>query len=117
MPQAETIYNVHCWDCDRVFQPPVKSPFWWQSKQREAKGFIDALHISGVECGCVRERVQREPGAPYRVFGYDDRCEDFDIPFYAFVPAVKKFRELNDGMTVVFINGVTEKMKRHLDLM
>lgn len=102
----ETRYNVFCMHCERVFQPLVRSSLWWQAKQRADAGFLDALCISKDKCGCVVGEVC--PDAPYRVFGYDDLCDDFDIPFDTLVPALREFRELNrTGMNTVFIKGVS----------
>lgn len=106
---TETRYNVFCTHCEQVFQPEVRSPLWWQAKQRADAGFLDALCISEDKCGCVVKKSH--PDAPYRVFGYNDLCEDFDIPFHTLVPALQEFRELNRmGMITVFIRGVSPKV-------
>src|SRR5579872_2125226 len=91
---AERRYNVFCRACGTVWQPGVRTSLWWQAKKRSEKGFLDALPVSGRECGCVRQ--PHDPDAPIRVFGYDDMCEDFDIPFHSIVDAVRKYRELDE---------------------
>src|SRR5581483_1293270 len=101
-------YNVHCIACNTVWQPGVRSSLWWQAKRRSEKGKTDALHVSGEECGCVKKR--HDPNAPFRVFGFNDMCEDFDIPFYSFTAAVRKYRELK-RWSDVFIEGVSPKVE------
>ena len=55
---------------------------------------------------------------PFRVFGYDDMCQDFDLEFDNFVGAVRKFIELNrNGMYVVFISGVCPAVEKKLSYM
>jgi hypothetical protein len=111
--EPEVRYNVHCVDCGQVFQPLAKSPLWWQAKQRAEKGYLDALHISGEKCGCEKTRVK--PNALFRVFGYNDMCEDFDIPCRTFVEAVRKFISINkEGMNTVFIDGVSNTVQQKL---
>src|SRR3984957_17649397 len=103
-------YNVHCVACDAVCQPPPKSPLWWQAKQRVEHAFLDAWHVCGEKCGCVKQRVR--PEAPFRVFGYDDMCRDFDIPFATFTAAVKEFMDANRYGCIVFIEGVSENVRQ-----
>ena len=111
--EKEVLYNVHCVDCGSFFQPLPKSSLWWQARKREAEGLLGALYIKGEECGCIKEVNQ--PDAPYRVFGYDDMCRNFDFPFTTFTKAVSTFLELNrDGMYVVFIEGVSKAVEKKL---
>jgi hypothetical protein len=109
----ETVYNVECMACGSVFTPTVQSTLWWKAKKR-AERYLDALHVTGEECGCVKKR--RDPDAPFRVFGYDGFCQDFDIPFGTFTAAVKKFAELTrSGEFVVFIDGISEAVRRKIE--
>ena len=85
-----------------------------RAKQKADKGFLDAVYIDGEECGCLPKEKIRRPEAPYRVFGFDLLCEDFDIPFNRMTDAVKKFIELNRGPDVVFITGVSEAVQERL---
>jgi hypothetical protein len=108
-------YNVVCMSCGQVFTPGAKTPLWWLAKQHADAGHLDVPHIPGERCGCVERRYR--PNAPFRVFGYNDLCEDLDIPFDTFMAAVKKYRELrNKGMYVVFISGVSEAVRVKLEL-
>ena len=109
----QTIYNVECLDCGAVFNPAPQTPLWYQADQRAKKGFLDCVRVSGEKCGCVKK--QSQPNAPFRVFGYDDMCKDFDVGFETFTAAVKKFIELNRvGMYTVFISGVSESVQSKL---
>ena len=108
----EVRYNVHCVSCGSVWQPLPKSPLWWAAKQRETKGYLDALHVSGEKCGCVKK--VKEPNAPFRVFGYDFDCRDYDVPFTTFVKAVKAFMSANRSGDVVFISGVSKSVEERL---
>lgn len=103
----ETRYNVVCERCEQVFQPPIRSPLWWQAKRYADAGFLSALCVSKDKCGCVVEVGKVCPDAPYRVLGFTDLCEDFDIPFYGLMPALQEFRELNRTGSTVFIKGVS----------
>ena len=125
----ETLYNVVCINCDSVFfiqlhfrscisylnfQPLPKSSLWWQAK-KYAELYLDALPISGEECGCLKK--VREPNAPYCVFGFDDMCRDFDAPFTSFTKAVGMYLRLaREGMNIVFINGVSPSVEEKLHL-
>lgn len=105
-------YNIVCLGCNNIWEPRVKSPLWWKAKARANSGKLDALHVTVEECGCVPGL--QEPDAPYRVLGYDDEGYEFDIPFHAPVPAMKKFRELSNGMNTVFISGVSPAVQVRL---
>ncbi len=109
----EVRYNIHCISCGSVWQPKVKSPLWWQAHQRATKhGYLDALHVSGEKCGCVK--VVREPNAPFRVFGFDFDCREYDVPFQTFVGAVKAFMSANRSGDTVFIHGVSNNVEQKI---
>jgi len=77
------------------------------------QGFLDAHCCSSEECGCGQPRVS--PNAPFRVLGYNDLCEDFDIPCFTFGDAVRTFMvHKND---IVCIVGVSEAVKIRLEQM
>jgi len=110
------VFNVECIACGSVFNPPAQSPLWWRAKKRGEEGFLDALHVTGEECGCEPQSVK--PEASFRVFGYDALCEDFDMPFKTFVGAAREFLRLNrDGGYVVFIDGVSDSVRQRLALL
>ncbi len=113
--EDKTKYNVFCRECDQVWTPAHGSPLWWVAKQRADKGYLDAACVSGTECGCKKK--QSQPNAPFRVFGYNGFCEDFDIPCNTFTKAVKKFRELAEigRLNTVFIDGVSERVLHRLE--
>ena len=114
MRTDERRFNILCRACGSIWQPGARTRLWWQAKKRADDGKLDALAVSGEECGCVK--AVREPEAPLRVFGYDDMCEDFDIPYYSFTDAVRKFRKLHaNGGYVVFISGVSPKVETMLN--
>ncbi len=94
-------YQVVCIECGHVWQPAYHSPLWWKALQRAQQGYLDALP---VKCGCTPE--VKEPHAPYRVIGYTDMCEDFDLPFHSLVQAAKRYIELAQGgmSTVLFVD-------------
>lgn len=46
-------YNVVCRHCGNVFSPAEDTPLWQEAKRRAEKGFLDALHVEGEECGCI----------------------------------------------------------------
>ena len=107
-------YNVFCLSCDQVFTPVPRSPLWWQAKQRDDRGFLDALTISGEKCGC-KPKIHK-PHAPFRVLGYDDMCTDFDTPCDTFIKAVKLYRKLVRYGWVVFISGVSLAVQHRIEL-
>jgi len=107
-------YVVECKDCRQVWQPALRSPLWWLAKQRADKGKLDAPMVSGEKCGCIRP--QHEPNAQFRVFGYNDLCEDFDIPCHTFTAAVRKYRDFErHGGFIVFISGVSDEVRQRID--
>jgi hypothetical protein len=108
-----TEFNVECLSCCNVHQPRPKSSLWWQAKKRWEQGFIDALRINGEECGCIEKPYL--PNAPFRVFGYDGMCEDFNIPCMTFVEAVQLYRR--HTFDVVFITGVSDRVSDKLRYM
>jgi hypothetical protein len=112
--QAKPVsYNVYCEACDQIFTPAPKSALWWKAKKRDEKGFLDGYRCSAVECGCEKPRVR--PDAPFRVFGYDGFCTDFDIPCDTFVQAVTVYR--NHAHDMVFIEGVSDSVMNKLECM
>jgi hypothetical protein len=100
----EIDHNVVCMACGQVFTPTVGSSLWWQAKKRAEK-YLDALPVIGEECGCVPRR--HCPEAPFRVFGYDAMCVDFDFPCETFTQAVRIYRQRKNEGDVVFITGVS----------
>ena len=104
-------YNIQCIDCGSVWSPLPKSPLWWAAQKRSEQGYLDALGVTGERCGCIK--TQHEPGAPFRVFGFD-MMQEFDMPFHTFVGAVKAFRRLRDSVDDVFISGVSPKVEQQL---
>jgi len=105
-------YNVVCMACDQVYQPLIKSPLWWRAKKRADEGYLDALHVSGEDCGCVSKI--HKPNAPYRICGYDDMCCDYNIPCKTFVQAVTLYRERSRWGDVVFIHSVSGSVEEKL---
>ena len=104
-------YNIECTSCGCV--STVKNgALWWRAKKSSEEGRLDAIGISGVECGC--RLPVRNPDAPYRVFGFTDQGQKYDTPFDTFVTAVKAFRDrLNFGETV-FIKGISPAVEDQL---
>ncbi len=100
-------FNVACRACSYVWTPAARSPLWWRAKKWNDQGKLDAIHVSGEDCGCIEQKQQCKPGAPYRVFGFDDECREFDIPFTSFTDAVKEYRSASRSMCTVFISGVS----------
>lgn len=113
MNATETEYNVFCRSCDSVWTPTPQSRLWWKAKKRAEEGFLDALCVSGEECGCEKKVVK--PDAPIRVFGYDFECHNFNIPFTSFTAAVSKFQQLKRDGYEVFITGVSDSVCHHLE--
>lgn len=108
---SDVRYNVVCNSCGQIFQPAVKRPLWWKAKKRADSGYLDALHISGEECGCVKKPEQ--PDAPFRVFGFDWDGQKYDIPCETFVEAVRTFRVFN-RCGDAFIKGVSSAVEEKL---
>lgn len=110
-----TEYNVYCVACGAVFQPEIRSHHWWVAKKWADRGYLDAVTISAEQHGCFEaKRPRRDPDAPFRVFGYDCMCVDFDIPYHRFTDAIKKFLELQRGPDVVFISGISDAVKERI---
>ncbi len=108
-------FNVVCRTCGDVWSPGLRSPLWWRAKKRADDGYLDALSVSGEECGCVKKSEKPvKPDAPYRVFGYDDMCVDFNIPFTSFVEAAREYRSAAQQLCTVFISGVSPAVERRL---
>lgn len=108
-------YNVECVECGKVFTPGEKSSLWWMAKKHADQGYLDAVHVSGTQCGCVESL--NFPEAPFRVFGFDDECREFNFPLSTFSDAVRQYLVLRRGLNVVFIKGVSQKVERRLDWM
>lgn len=104
-------YNVECMNCEQVF-PVSEGSLWWRAKKAADHGRLDAIGISGVECGC--KQTVREPEAPYRLFGYTDMGREYDIPFHTFVAVAKAFRERWSFGEDVFISGVSRAVEDKL---
>ena len=113
MAQTEVLYNVECMNCGAVWQPQVRTPLWWRAKKRDEAGKLDAAGATGEECGCVKPIC--EPNAPFRVFGYDMMCVDFDFPFYGIIDALKAFKKLHEDGDIVFISGVSDAVVEKLN--
>jgi hypothetical protein len=105
-------FNVACGSCGDVFTPTLKSALWWKAKKRADMGYLDALRISGVECGCVTPLAH--PNASFRVLGYDDLLRGYNIPFDKFTDAVREFRKARRDGEIVYITGVSEAVKSKL---
>ena len=105
-------YNVFCRSCDLVWQPGFKTPLWWRAKQYADSGKLDAISVSGEECGCIEKRIESD--APFRVFGYDGMCCDFDIPLPTFVSAVKRYIAHAKAGDILFITGVSPRVQERL---
>jgi hypothetical protein len=105
-------YWVECVDCGSVYRPGPQSPAWWRARQAEEVG--RGAYVDSKMCGCSQEKKAISPNAPYRVFGYDMLCEDFDYPFFRFTEACKTFKKLNVGPDVVFITGISNTVLERL---
>ncbi len=103
--KSQTVYNVTCLACGRVWTPGQGSPLWWKASKRAQEGYLDALRVNSRDCGC--KEPQALPEAPYRVMGYDDMCRDFDLPFDSLVQAAQKYLELerSGGYVVIFVDA------------
>ena len=108
----ESRYTVVCTECGQDWQPLIRSPLWWRAKKKSDRGFLDALLISGKDCGCVKQPYR--PEAPFRVIGYDDLYRDYDIPCDTFVKAINAYRERDHMGDIVFITGVSDVVKKRL---
>lgn len=108
---TEPRYVVVCSECGQDWEPLVRSPLWWRAKKKADKGYLDALYVSGKDCGCVKECYH--PDAPYRVIGYNWDCIDFNIPCNTFVEAIQAYRR--HKMDTVFIKGVSKTVEDALE--
>ncbi len=111
MTNKETRYNVYCEKCNQIWQPVVHSTLWWKAYKRSEEGFLDAYCATHIEHGCEQEISH--PEAPFRVFGFTDDCQDFDIPLYSFSEAIKAFKRHRDSCTI-FIEGVSQRVQNYL---
>lgn len=107
-----TQYNVECVECGHV-STVSKDPLWWRAKKAADTGRLDAISISGVECGC--QQPVRNPDAPYRVLGFTDEGSKFDEPFDTFVAAVESYRAGVRLGETVFIKGVSPAVADRLE--
>ncbi len=105
--------NVQCIDCGSLWTAEEGSPNWWRAKRHIEEGHVDAVAIDGEVCGCVKKSLPTD--APFLVSGYNDLCEDFEIPCTSFTEAIKTYREMDDGLSVVFIKGVSRKVESRLE--
>ncbi len=94
--------------CGRVWTPTVGSPLWWKAAKRAKQGYLDALGVSPQECGC--EPKTFHPEAPYRIVGYNELCESFDIPLFSLTEAARLYLKLarDWSNTVVFVDKRSE---------
>jgi len=99
-------YNVVCLECGQVWQPTAQSPLWWKAKKSADSGRLDAIHVSGEDCGCIQPKA--DPDAPFRVFGYDGMCIDFDYPCQTSVETIKIYRECLKVGDIVFATGLSD---------
>ena len=106
------MFNVICGNCRQVFSPVEKSPAWWKAKKAADKGRLDAITVSAKDCGC--EQIIVEPDAPFRVIGYDDLCQNYNIPCNTFVLAVQTYLSRIRHGEIAFLLGISQKMKDHL---
>lgn len=109
------IFNVECRACGTVWSPSFRSPLWWRAKKWDESGHLDALCVSGEDCGCQKKAVQ--PNAPYRVSGFDDDGKEFDRPFKSFTEAVAAYLTEARGLSTVFIEGVSPEVEQRLAMM
>jgi hypothetical protein len=104
-------YNAECISCGCV-QSVYGGSLWWKAKKNAERGYLDAIGISGVECGC--ERPLTEPNAPYRVFGWTDDGHTFNRPHFTFVGAVRDYIDNNSYGAMANIIGVSQAVKERL---
>ena len=115
MRDQEVLYNVFCIDCGRDWTPNARSPLWWQAKKKADAGYLDALGVSGVKCGCAK--APHKPDALYRVVGIDFDCQGFDIPCDTMVEACRVFlRESLHGSSV-FVTGLSVAVEQDIKLL
>jgi hypothetical protein len=106
-------YQVWCESCGSVYTPPIHSATWWKAKQRADEGFLDALCVSGTECGCVEKRpVISEEN--FGIIGYTMDCFDFTIKCKTFVDLCKAARQMKNGDTFWIIGPVSQAVKDRL---
>ena len=106
-------YTVGCLECGQYWQPAVGSRLWWKAHKLAETGRLDALHITGEECGCCKKTVN--PNAPFRVFGFSDMGEEFDVPYNSIVKAAQAFIASSRAGCVVFISGLSITAERKLE--
>ena len=106
-----TTYNVECRSCGQIFNVNA-GPLWWKAKKAADAGRLDAITVSGVECGCKRPVLN--PDASYRVFGFSDEGREYNTPCSTFTEAVNAFRDAFKSGETVFIKGVSRAVKERL---
>ena len=111
----DATYNVYCHSCERVFQPSPRSPLWWRAKKAADLGRMDAIGVSGEECGCIR--TIEKPDAPYRVVGYSDDYREYNIPCFTLVEAFNLFRKYRPWDIVAFVDNTRPKGQSKLAAM
>lgn len=106
-------YQVWCESCGDVYTPQIKSPTWWKAKQRADKDFLDALCVSGTECGCVQKNpvISKES---FGIIGYTMDCIDFTIKCKTFVDLCKAAKRMKNGDTFFIIGPVSQNVKDRL---
>ncbi len=52
----------------------------------------------------------------YKIYGYDDICNDFEYTLDSFVKACQLFLKLDYGLNVVFIDGISYKSEQKLKI-
>ena len=106
-----TTYNVECRSCEQVFSVNAGA-LWRRAKKAADAGRLDAITVSGVECGCKHPILN--PDAPYRVFGFSDEGREYNTPYSTFTEAVNAFRDAFMLGKTVFIKGVSRAVKEKL---
>lgn len=104
---GDVLYTVYCRNCGCDFEPTIKSPLWWRAKKSSDKGRLDAISISGEECGCIKPIP--EPNAPYRVLGITWNGGSYNMPFFNMINAIKTFINAEKSGDTVIIKGISRK--------
>jgi hypothetical protein len=109
-----TEYNVQCVNCGSVWTAVPKSAQWWRGKQKADVGKLDAVRVTGEECGCIKK--PQDPDAPFRIFGFGTEYgEEIDVPFHCFTSAVRAYRSAKkSGLLDIWITGVSKPVEQRL---